>query len=448
MRWIKRQHKDKHILTDEKLKLLNAINFFTDDIFAAPKSYKKWNVMFHELQTFHRLHGHCRVPQTFVTDGEPSRNLGLWVRSQRTQYRLYLKGFTTALDTQRIDLLDGIDFEWRVYGKRDKKKRTSTMDSSKNKKVGQEDPSTIRDESTKMIHLLKDFHSKHGHIFVPTSYSSSATSPPHIKNDDLSALSQWLQKKRLAYHQQHQSKHQGDEPEQVTLKLAALSLTERNLLNNGSDLHISEDEIQSLNELGFVWSLEEAKWWETYHKLESSQMRGLPKNVQVQLSKKMLDSRTRHSQGEDETLPPPLTITTTVPGAESMAESRFDPIANMDGTTSNGKNDHVEDSSDDLEESSIDLLMTPAQQKWFKMFEALKKVRSYDSISDPTLKEWVQEQRQRYRMKQLENTGSGRSRAKANGNVKTTANEVDHLTDEEILALESISFPWDIETKM
>jgi len=427
MRWIKRQHNERRNLPKEKLKLLNAINFFTNkNISSASKSYVKWDIMFKELQKFHQRHGHCRVPQTFITDGEKIRKLGQWVRTQRLQFKRFQKGYSTPLNTHRINLLNGIGFEWRVYQKRDKS--NTLMDLSKSQ---ENERGLSISESNKMISLVKDFHSKHGHIFIPTSYSSNSSSS--LTNEDHTSLSLWLLKKRLAYHKQYLTK-EGD-PD--TMKLEALSLTERSLLINSRDLFISEDEITALNDLGFVWSLEDAKWWETYHKLESSQMRGLPRDVQMKLSKHMLLSRSRQTQM-------PLASVVAVDNAAAN-ESSIESIAsdtdvcteseNAPQSISQEKNNHLED-YDGSEETSIDLFMTPAQQKWYKMFERLKKVRSYDSITDPLLQEWIQVQRKRYWKKR-----------NVNGHTRShEANDDDHLTDEEILALDSISFPWNSVT--
>lgn len=65
---------------------------------------RQWFQKYNELVAFQKLKGHCRVPQVYP----PSPTLGTWVHNQRRKYKL------GCLSSDRIQLLDRIDFQWEV----------------------------------------------------------------------------------------------------------------------------------------------------------------------------------------------------------------------------------------------------------------------------------------------------------------------------------------------
>lgn len=60
-----------------------------------------------ELVDFKEKNGHARVPSN-------DKNLGVWVGTQRKQYRLKQKGLPSHMTDERIEMLDKIGFIWEV----------------------------------------------------------------------------------------------------------------------------------------------------------------------------------------------------------------------------------------------------------------------------------------------------------------------------------------------
>eukprot|EP00978_Attheya_sp_CCMP212_P011263 scaffold27682_cov49-Attheya_sp.AAC.2 len=69
--------------------------------------WNQWNNMFQELVKFKENHGHTNVPQHKNT-------LGQWVNTQRKHLVLREKGKRSHITQQRMDSLNGIDFDWVV----------------------------------------------------------------------------------------------------------------------------------------------------------------------------------------------------------------------------------------------------------------------------------------------------------------------------------------------
>lgn len=56
---------------------------------------------------FTQKHGHARVPIN-------SKSLGVWVGTQRKQYRLKQKGKHSHMTDERIEMLNKVGFVWEV----------------------------------------------------------------------------------------------------------------------------------------------------------------------------------------------------------------------------------------------------------------------------------------------------------------------------------------------
>lgn len=80
----------------------------------------RWMEKFEELKQFQASNGHTRVPQLPKAKGDESeantilRALAKWVDYQRQCYWKKKKGQKAALTDDRIALLEGIGFEWRI----------------------------------------------------------------------------------------------------------------------------------------------------------------------------------------------------------------------------------------------------------------------------------------------------------------------------------------------
>jgi hypothetical protein len=71
-----------------------------------------WDYRLSELADYRKVHGHCNVPQKYNENAK----LGTWVATQRRQYRLHLKGKTSAITLPRIEALERLGFEWGIRG--------------------------------------------------------------------------------------------------------------------------------------------------------------------------------------------------------------------------------------------------------------------------------------------------------------------------------------------
>jgi len=127
-----------------------------------------WHKRYQQLKAFQQKHGHTRIPYRAATtskrDGDSDgssdddedndngesnnekqyRRLGSWIKNQRYQYKLYQESNPTSdMTLERINLLNDIDFEWKIRG----------------------DDSSWKD----YYNQLQDYYHKHGHTLVPCS---------------------------------------------------------------------------------------------------------------------------------------------------------------------------------------------------------------------------------------------------------------------------------------
>ena len=73
-----------------------------------PYQNKKWMERYDDLLEYKKQYGHCHVP--FHFKGNPS--LSQWVKRQRHQHKLFDAGKHSHLNSERIQLLEGIGFTW------------------------------------------------------------------------------------------------------------------------------------------------------------------------------------------------------------------------------------------------------------------------------------------------------------------------------------------------
>jgi len=108
--WVKRQRyqyklkqEGKHsTMTNERQEILEGLGFVWDSHKAA------WEERWHELRQFCRDNGHTNVPSTYPENPQ----LSVWVKCQRRQYKLYVKGMKTNLTAERKAQLDSLGFVW------------------------------------------------------------------------------------------------------------------------------------------------------------------------------------------------------------------------------------------------------------------------------------------------------------------------------------------------
>jgi hypothetical protein len=111
-RWVKRQRyqyklkaEDKpSTMTDERITVLEKIGFVWDSHTAS------WEERMQELMDYRNQYGHCNVPSNYPCN----RQLAVWVKRQRRQYKFFFGGKPSNMNQQRITTLETIGFEWEL----------------------------------------------------------------------------------------------------------------------------------------------------------------------------------------------------------------------------------------------------------------------------------------------------------------------------------------------
>lgn len=124
-------------LTDERIELLNAIGF-TWSIRSRDSLGESWHQKLIDLQHFRNVNGHCNVPSRYPENPE----LGVWVGTQRTQYRLYMKAKeagrqvegVSAMNAERILQLESLGFSWCLRGT-DQRKDSDSVEAAAEQEV-------------------------------------------------------------------------------------------------------------------------------------------------------------------------------------------------------------------------------------------------------------------------------------------------------------------------
>jgi predicted chitinase len=70
-----------------------------------------WEDRLSELADYREIHGHSNVPHRYSENTQLAR----WVGRQRCQYAFYVKGKESSMTLSRIQELESMGFEWRVY---------------------------------------------------------------------------------------------------------------------------------------------------------------------------------------------------------------------------------------------------------------------------------------------------------------------------------------------
>jgi hypothetical protein len=108
--WVKRQRyqyklkveNKRSTMSDERVNALDRVGFVWFSHAAV------WDEHIHELKEFKRLNGHCNVPSRYAEN----RQLAVWVKRQRRQYKFYQDDKPSSMTTERILRLEAIGFMW------------------------------------------------------------------------------------------------------------------------------------------------------------------------------------------------------------------------------------------------------------------------------------------------------------------------------------------------
>jgi hypothetical protein len=114
--WVKRQRyqyklkqqSKRSTMSDERVQALEEIGFVWDSHSAC------WDEKLEELLQYREVHGHCNVPSRFAEN----RQMAVWVKRQRRQYKFYCEGKPSSMTEERIAILEGLGFQWDLRGKK------------------------------------------------------------------------------------------------------------------------------------------------------------------------------------------------------------------------------------------------------------------------------------------------------------------------------------------
>ena len=114
--WVKRQRSQyklkllgkRSTMSDERVQALEDVGFVWDSHSAA------WDERLDELIHYKDVNGHCNVPSRYADN----RQLAIWVKRQRRQYKFHCEGKPSSMTQERIETLDALGFQWdmRVNG--------------------------------------------------------------------------------------------------------------------------------------------------------------------------------------------------------------------------------------------------------------------------------------------------------------------------------------------
>jgi hypothetical protein len=225
-----------------------------------------WYSRLEELKAYKHEHGDCLVPNKYSTNPQ----LGTWVMHQRAQYRKLREGKPSPMTEERVNALEAIGFTWAISNadtdwaervedlKRFKAQHGTCLVPNKypeNPKLGawvgkqrkqyklflENKPCNLTQERIReldevgfvwslrslvdwdaRLEELKDYHRKHGNCLVPQQYPENPQ------------LGTWVSNQRKQYR----------------------------LLKEGKPSPMTEERVQKLEELGFVWSIfsHDAHW--------------------------------------------------------------------------------------------------------------------------------------------------------------------------------------------
>jgi hypothetical protein len=117
--WVRNQqnYDNDRLMSEERIHKLNDIGF---EWFL--RQVKPWDRTFEKLKAFKKEHGHCRVTRGQGLD-RANNQLAEWVKRQRAQYKLLLRGKQSHMKEERIQKLNEIGMVWASH-------RTGMRDSN------------------------------------------------------------------------------------------------------------------------------------------------------------------------------------------------------------------------------------------------------------------------------------------------------------------------------
>lgn len=254
-----------------------------------------------DLQEYANINGHCLVPKRYA----PNKRLGNWVNKTRQMYRKYQEGEKSSLTRERIDILEEMGFQFRLG--------TTNTGSALHDHQGNDaesndmiytSPSYLR--WMKNYQYLKDIYEKNP--LSTSSYKSQHPIDDSIIEQEDPKLKKWVLRQRREYQKFQRNEKSSLNSQLIDLldtidfiwspreekwNLRILQLQEfkseyghcrvpvqyeRNpplgrwvsaqrkhykLYQMGENVSMSQDRIQQLSKMGFVWNhwdFDSEKW--------------------------------------------------------------------------------------------------------------------------------------------------------------------------------------------
>jgi hypothetical protein len=266
-RLISKRHLTTCSLAVSNSRFLSSVARNQSDL-AAPPSQRTsrdayWNKMYKKFQHYVEQHGHARVP--FQYSENPS--LGRWVDAQRRQYRLLRDGKKTILSQERLELLNQLGMIWN-----------------------------IRDYSwEERYEELLEYYYQHGHVNVPLRFRElgnwvykqrsdfkarqrgEATQMTTERMVQLSVLGMvwdipkesWDEsyRKLVEFHMTHGHTNVPINVEDSFSLWVHIQRREYRKFKAGEYSRITQERIDRLNRLNFVWEKQKADWVLKYQEL-------------------------------------------------------------------------------------------------------------------------------------------------------------------------------------
>ena len=364
---------------------------------------RRWYERLLETRAYKAKHGDCRVP--IITDtnninndnndtNEQSYNykgLANWVVNQRVQYDYREAGKRSSLTDERFEALNQLDFCWEVHEQ--------------------------GEWMVRYRHLV-EYKDTYGHCNLPQKGIAAASS--YVTNNDFNndrdrLLGDWVNKQRNDYRRR--------------LLLYNNNNNNNNSVNHNSNI-MSEDRVQLLESIGFIWNCNDEQWKRRFEELveyqkehgdcnvsssqssSSKKYRGLAKWVQHQ---RMLHRRSSKEDDDDSA------------SSSVLTEDRRRAL------------------------DSIGFCWDYKDYAWNQRFNELvayKKIYGncnvpFEYTDNPSLGFWVSEQRrQRRKLILEEEEKEGGYNKKSGSRKKRKSRSSAALTRERIHALEEIGFCW------
>jgi hypothetical protein len=191
-----------------------------------------WEDRLSELADFRKIHGHCNVPFKYSENGK----LGAWVRYQRRQYKLHLRGKSSFMSLSRIQELESLGFEWKpsIGQEKGTPKKPILNDDAKHVRDDDSDASSTEEALTyqggdwaKKLKELCDYRQSNGQCIFRS------------QDPEYAELSNWVVSQRREY---------------------------RRMIDGKSSI-LTPGRVKTLEGIGFVWNPSRPSWEERLSEL-------------------------------------------------------------------------------------------------------------------------------------------------------------------------------------